>query len=176
MKGIIAVAIKEMVCDKFGQEKWRDAKVLAGMDSDDEIRPRGNFNDGTLVKLLESLTVVLGISHRLILDLFGEYWIGIYGKKAYPEFYDGPKNSEEFLTRLNSIHQRVTEDMSDAKPPLFEYEWRHNKRLIMFYRSERGMIDLMVALVKGVGTYFNEELQVTKHLDDRVEVLFPSAQ
>jgi hypothetical protein len=46
------------------------------------------------------------------------------------------------------------------------------KTLIMHYKSHRGLIDFMVGLIKGVGKYFKENLQVRKLGDKRVEIVF----
>jgi hypothetical protein len=43
----------------------------------------------------------------------------------------------------------------------------------MTYNSRRGLIDIMIGLIKGVGKYYKENLKVTKLGPDKVEIKFP---
>ena len=44
--------------------------------------------------------------------------------------------------------------------------------LVMTYQSERGLIDLAVSMTKAIGTYFREEIKVTKLSTTRLEIVF----
>lgn len=43
----------------------------------------------------------------------------------------------------------------------------------MVQEKYRGLIDICIGLVKGVGKHFHEDLKVTKLSDDRIRVVFP---
>lgn len=43
----------------------------------------------------------------------------------------------------------------------------------MEYKSHRNLIDFMIGLIKGVGKYYHEELQITKLAANRVRIVFP---
>ncbi len=43
----------------------------------------------------------------------------------------------------------------------------------MTYKSKRGLIDFLVGLIKGVGKYFKENLEVTKLGNNKVKIVFP---
>ena len=64
--------------------------------------------------------------------------------------------------------------MPNAKPPRFDYQWINENVLIMIYQSERGLIDFMVGLAKGVGNYFGESLKITKLSDTEIKIVFPN--
>jgi hypothetical protein len=66
----------------------------------------------------------------------------------------------------------MTKSVPNASPPRFEYQWTDARTLVMIYRSERGLVDLVVGLAKGVGTYYGEPLEVTKLGPDRVQIVF----
>ncbi|KPQ45004.1 MAG: hypothetical protein MPEBLZ_00429 [Candidatus Methanoperedens nitroreducens] len=46
--------------------------------------------------------------------------------------------------------------------------------MIIKYKSNRGLIDILMGLVKGVGKYYKEDLKVTKLSSDRLQVIFPN--
>ena len=67
----------------------------------------------------------------------------------------------------------MTKNIPNASPPRFDYEWNDTNTLIMKYKSNRNLIDILVGLVKGVGNYFQEDLTVSKTGMDKVQVVFP---
>ena len=73
---------------------------------------------------------------------------------------------------LDSIHVGMTKTMPQATPPRFNYEWKDKDTLIMEYRSQRDLIDFAVALIKGVGRFYNEDLGVQKLGFNRIAVTF----
>lgn len=91
----------------------------------------------------------------------------------YRPYFDAANSAKEFLLRVDSIHQAMTQIQPDARPPRFEYEWKDDKTLILKYISHRGFIDFVVGLAKGVGKYYKEDLKVAKLGNDRVELVFP---
>ncbi len=62
--------------------------------------------------------------------------------------------------------------MENAHPPRFEYDWKDDKTLILKYKSQRGLIDILVGLIKGVGKYYKEDLKVSKISSDKVQIVF----
>ena len=62
--------------------------------------------------------------------------------------------------------------MQNAQPPRFDYKWKDEKTLIMIYNSKRGLIDIMIRLIEGVGKYYKENLKITKLNDKEVEIIF----
>jgi hypothetical protein len=63
--------------------------------------------------------------------------------------------------------------MKNAHPPRFDYTWKNEKTLIMHYKSQRGLIDFAVGLIKGVGKFYHENLRVAKVGSDQIEIVFP---
>ncbi len=73
---------------------------------------------------------------------------------------------------MDEVHRKVTLNIQNANPPRFDYEWKDEKTLIMTYKSKRNLIEFFIGLIKGVGKYFNEELEVRKLGGNRVEIKF----
>lgn len=73
---------------------------------------------------------------------------------------------------MDYVHQIITKNIPNAHPPRFEYEWENSNTLIMKYKSNRNLIDILVDLVKGVGKYYQENLTVSKMGTDKVHIIF----
>ena len=173
MKGVIALALKEMVVEKFGPEKWKNTLIKAGIDKEPLILPITNVDDSVVLKIVDSVCNVLNISLIQAADAFGDYWVNVYSQKIYRVYYLDCKTAKEFLLKMDEVHATVTKNIPNAHPPKFEYEWKNEKTLIMKYKSQRGLIDFMVGLIHGVGKFYGETLKVTKLGDDKVEIIFP---
>jgi len=173
MKGAIVQCLGDLVKNSFGNDKWEDSLDKAGMSRKSFFMPLQNVEDDKVLKLIESLCKVLNITPAQAADAFGDYWVNVYAPKVYSSYYKGPHSAKEFLSQMDSVHASVTANIPNARPPRFEYEWKDDKTMIMKYKSHRGLIDVLVGLIKGVGKYFKEDLKVTKLGNDRVQVVFP---
>jgi len=173
MKGVIVLALKELVIEKFGIDKWKTALEKAGIKKEPLILPISNVDDQLFLRIVNSLCGVLNLSFIQVADAFGDYWVNVYSQKMYHVYYENVKTAKDFLLKMDSVHVASTKSMPDANPPRFEYEWKDEKTLIMKYKSRRGLIDFMVGLIKGVGRFYKEDLRVTKLGSDKVEIVFP---
>jgi hypothetical protein len=173
MKGVIVMCLGELVRNNFGQDKWETALEKAGVNKDTIFLSTSDVDDGTVLKVIGSLCDILNISLVQAADAFGDYWVNNFAPKIYGAYYQGVKSAKEFLLNMDKVHVHSTQTLQDSNPPRFNYEWKDDKTLIMGYKSHRGLIDIMVGLVKGVGKYYNEDLTVTKLGDDKVEIVFP---
>ena len=173
MKGVIVLALREMVIEKFGIDKWKNGLVKAGIGKEPLIMPISNVDDQIFLRVVNSLCEVLNISFIQAADAFGDYWVNVYSQKMYRVYYENVKTAKEFLLKMDSVHVASTKSIPGANPPRFDYEWKDEKILIMKYKSQRGLIDFMVGLIKGVGKFYKEDLKVTKLGSDKVEIVFP---
>jgi hypothetical protein len=105
-------------------------------------------------------------------EAFGDYWVNVYAPNIYRTYFRTAKSAREFLLQMDRVHESVTMNIPNARPPRFSYEWPNDKTLIMKYISGRGMIDILAGCAKGVGKYFGEDVRVRKVGNDRIEVVF----
>lgn len=173
MKGVIVMCLGELVQNNFGKDKWETALEKAGVNKDTIFLSTSDVDDGTVLKVINSLCDILNISLVQAADAFGDYWVNVFAPKIYKVYYDGVISAKDFLLKMDEVHVQSAAIVKDCRPPRFSYEWKDDKTLIMGYKSHRGLIDIMVGLIKGVGKYYNENLKVTKLGDDKVEVVFP---
>jgi hypothetical protein len=173
VKGVIVQCLAELVKEKFGRDKWEEALEKSGLDKDAVFLATQDVEDNAVLKVVGSVCETLGISLVQAADAFGEYWVNTFAPKIYATYYRGADSARDFLLKMDDVHRAATKSIPGAHPPRFEYEWKDDKTLVMTYKSHRGLIDFLVGLIKGVGTYFKEDLQVTKLSDEKVEVVFP---
>ncbi len=173
MKGVIVSCLAELVRTKFGDDKWEEALEKAGLPRESTFLATQDVDDAAVMKVLDSLCKVLNISLQEAADAFGDYWVNVFAPKVYASYYHGVNSAKEFLLKMDDIHRISTENIPNAHPPRFDYEWKDDKTLIMTYMSHRNLIDIMIGLIKGVGKYFKEDLQVKKLSDTQVEIVFP---
>lgn len=173
MKGVIPKCLADLVREKFGKDKWEAALEMSGLDKNTIFLATEDVDDVAVLKVVNSVCKVLNISLAQAADAFGDYWVNVFASKIYAPYYRDVNSAREFLLNMDKVHVNTTETIKNAHPPRFDYEWKDDNTLIMIYKSPRGLIDFLVGLVKGVGTYYREDLKVTKLGDDRVRIVFP---
>ena len=137
------------------------------------ILPISDIDDQVVMNVIKSTCDVLNLSLEQVADAFGDYWVNVYTQKIYRVHYLDCNTSKDFLLKMDYVHVMVTNNIPNARPPRFEYEWKDQKTLIMKYKSHRNLIDFLVGLIKGVGKFYKEDLKVTKLTNDKVEIVFP---
>lgn len=173
MKGAIARCLSDLVQEKFGRDKWEKVLETSGLSPNTIFAVTADIPDDAVMKVVQNTCTVLGITPIQAADAFGEYWVNTYAPKIYKSYYAGKTSARDMLLNMDNVHKAVTQSIPNAHPPRFEYEWTNDKTLVMHYKSNRGLIDFLVGLIKGVGKYFKEDLRVRKLGPDKVEVIFP---
>lgn len=172
MKGIIVKCLEELVCTKFGKAPWEKSLDDAGFGKTSLILPISDVEDAAVVKLVGSLCKNLNLTLAQVANAFGDFWVNDYSQRIYGQFYAKSATAKDFLLNLDEVHERITESLKNSRPPQFKYEWKDDKTLIIHYQSHRGLIDLAVGLVRGVGKHYRENLRVAKLDSDRIQVVF----
>ena len=172
MKGIIAECLGKMVVAQFGQDKWEKSLQDVGLRPFTVFWPTSNIDDAKVMELVAAVCKNLDISLAQAADAFGEYWINFYTPYTYPQYYARHSTARDFLLDLNNLHLEMTRMIKDARPPQFDYTWRDDETLVIHYKSHRGLVDFVVGIAKGVGKYYEENLDVSKVGTDTVVVVF----
>jgi hypothetical protein len=173
MKGTVVVCLQQLVVAKFGREAWARTLQRAGLDAATIVMPLADFDDATVFALIDATCAVTGLTRQQALEAYGEYWVSDYGKRVYGRYYVGCTSARQFFEKLGEVHATVTRTMPMAKPPTFQLDWKDDRCLRLHYASHRNLIDLVVAMARGVGRSFKEELKVAKIAPTVVEVRFP---
>lgn len=172
MKGVIADCLRKLVINKFGKDKWEESLGAVGFPGHKAFLATDDVPDADVLKLVDSVCNVLNITMQQAADAFGDYWVNDYAPKIYKMFYRDITCAKDFILNMDNVHEMVTQSMPNAHPPRFLYDWDNDTDLIITYQSKRGLIDFLIGLIKGVGSYYKETLQVTKLSGEKVKVVF----
>ena len=172
MKGIIAICLKRLIKKEYGLDKWYDILEMSGFDKYQLIKAADNLDDTRFMDIIKSTCEILNITLEQAADAFGECWINEYAPEVYGVYYRDVKTAKEFILNMDKVHKSVVTNLENARPPSFEYEWKDDNTLHITYKSHRNLAVLMIGLLKGVGRYFNEDLEIRLLSDDKVEVFF----
>jgi len=172
MKGVIAICLKEVIVSKFGVPKWNEIMTASGQNPGMAILATVDIDDAVVVNIVKNSCRILNLSMEQIADFFGDHWMNSYAVKIYKPYYGTNSTAKDFFLKLSEIHDKVTRNIPNSRPPKFEYEWKNENTLILTYISPRGLIDFVVGLAKGVGKYFHQKLSVRKISSSKVEIIF----
>ncbi len=172
MYGLVNKAIHDMVCSRFGEEVWQEIKQKAEVNVEVFISMEG-YPDDVTHRLVKAASVVLGLSSSEIMQAFGEFWVQYTSEEGYGEMMDmSGVTLPEFLENLDNLHARVGVSFPKLQPPSFECSDMEEDSLSLHYRSTReGLTPMIVGLVKGLGTRFETEVDITQtqNRDDGAE-------
>lgn len=160
MKGIIFNQLENMVTETLGIETW-DAllegttlKTAGGM----FIGPN-TYPDEDLFALVGTASKMTGTPATDLVRTFGRY---LFPKLAagYPMFLREGMTAKSFLMSVDRvIHVEVRKLDAAAGLPTIQYEDPAPDRLVLLYRSPRGLCALAEGLIEGVGVHFSETIQ-----------------
>ncbi|HMA63673.1 MAG TPA: heme NO-binding domain-containing protein [Chitinispirillaceae bacterium] len=173
MKGVIAMCLAELVESKFGKAQLETVLEKSGIDKFTRFLPSQDIPDDKIMNVVKNAGEILKMSMPQLADAFGDYWVNTFAPKIYKTYYNQATSAKEFITKMDSVHISVTQNIANSHPPRFEYCWKNEKTVEIMYKSQRKMIVFLIGLIKGVGKRFNERLSVVQLSDDKLQVTFP---
>ena len=172
MKGVIVKCLSELVKSDFGEPKWEEIMQRSLGEKPLEFNSISDIDDQMVFKLVENTCKVLKLSKQQTCDAFGNYFVNTFAPKTFAIFYIRFKSAKEFILGMNEVHEIVTRNLINARPPKFEFEKVDENTIIVNYQSTRNMIDFYVGLVKGVDKYFNTPISIQKLSETKVKLTF----
>jgi hypothetical protein len=171
MYGLVNKAIQDLVCEKFGEDKWLEIKKMSNFEDDFFIGLQ-SYPDSLTYELVKNSSKVLEAESSVIMEAFGEYWILFTAKEGYGEMLDLAGDSlAEFLNNLDMLHNRVNNIMPELVAPQFSTRNETANSIELEYRSKRqGMAPMVVGLLRGLGIRFNKENMKIEHIQQKNEV------
>ncbi len=163
MYGLVNKAIKNMVCERFGEETWETIQQKAEVEVEVFLSMEP-YPDDLTHRLVKAAALELGMSAAEILQAFGEYWILYIAKEGYGEMMDMTGDSmPEFLENLDNLHTRLGLSFPHYNPPSFECTDIQPDSLQLHYHSTRaGFAPMVKGLLKGLGERFQTEIDITE--------------
>ena len=161
MYGLVNLAVKDLVVNSFGADKWERVKELAGYDHDTFER-MSPYPDELTYKLVAAVCEVLGLTTEQALIAFGEYWVLYTGREGYGHLFDiAGSNLLDFLSNLDALHTRIGTNFPHLVPPSFQCETIDANTLRMHYHTDRkGLCPMVKGLLQGLAKHFKCELEL----------------
>lgn len=174
MKGTIHFCLEETIKHFHGEKGWQAVALANGYDPEFSYgtRIRDDIDEVQSIELFVISANTLGITLSEMFDQFGEYWCCEYTPKLYGVFYRGMKGTRDAVTKLDHLHETVTNHIPNSYPPRFDYNWLDEDTLEVTYKSDRNLVDLFISLVKGLDKKFGDETMITKLSNSRVLLKF----
>lgn len=161
MYGIVNQAIRDLVVDQFGIDKWSQIKELSGIHYDFFVSNEA-YEDNITYELVGAASEVLQISSEQVLEAFGEYWVLKTGLEKYGDLMRaGGKDFVEFLLNLPNFHSRIMLIYPKLSPPEFTVEKLSSEKLILHYYSERkGLTAFVIGLIRGIAKMYETQIDI----------------
>lgn len=174
MKGTIHYCLEETVIKYHGADAWTQVTKAAGLGEHYSYgtRIRDDIDEIQSIELFVLSANTLGIELSQLFDEFGEYWCVEYSPKVYGVFYRGMHSTRDAVTKLDRVHETVTNHIPNANPPRFIYNWKAPNVLELIYQSDRNLIDLFISLVKGLNKKFGDFTEIEKISEQVVLLTF----
>ena len=115
---------------------------------------------------------MLGFTLQEAADAFGEYWSCVFAPEVGAAVWRTFGSARECIQRLGDLRFDMDAAAVSLGPSRFRYDWKDERTLLVGYTSDHGLLDFYVGIVRGVGTAFDEPLQVRKLTSSDVEVVF----
>lgn len=165
MKGIVFTEFLELVENNFGLEVVDQIIEGCDLETGGIYTSVGTYSHKDMFKMVGKLSELKGVPVKDLLEIFGEYFFGTLSRD-YPQFMN-QENIFEFLKSIDDyIHPEVLKLYPQAELPSFEYEKLSNNEINLNYKSSRKMSDLAVGLIKGAATFFKEEVNIEKVIEE----------
>ena len=155
MYGLVNKAIKDLVVENHGQEKWNAICHEVGHEEADFIS-MSPYPDKLTYDLVGAASKILNTDANSILEAFGEYWILYTADQGYGDLLDLSGNSfTEFLGNLDILHLRINNMMPELKAPLFSTRNETEDSVELVYKSHRvGLVPVLIGVIRGLGKRF----------------------
>lgn len=160
MKGVLFTEFLEMVEERYSLEMVD--RLLAGVEltTGGSYTAVGNYPAEEMHRLVEELGAATGRPVEELLREFGRHLMFNF-VAGFPQYLGA--SALEFLREAEHYHLiEVRKLYPDSEMPSFLCDASVPGRLVMEYRSPRGLADLAEGLIHGCGEYFGERLRVER--------------
>src|SRR4051812_10481075 len=107
MHGLVNQAIRDLAVKVGGEPLWLDIKSRAGIDLEVFVSMQA-YDDDVTYRLVESASLVLGITAAEMLHEFGKHWILYTAHQGYGAIFEMMGRSlPDFLGNLDAMHARL---------------------------------------------------------------------
>jgi len=167
--GLIHTSIREFVQRRVGDSAW-DAIARTIEVTESDFVTMQAYPDELTLRLVGAGSEALGISQEDFLHDLGVHWVTHTAADYYGPLLEFAGNDvASLLENLNRMHDQVAISFSNLVQPSFELEAAAEGEFRLHYRSSRsGLSPFVVGLVTGLGTYFDEPVEI-RQIESKLE-------
>ena len=159
MHGFIFIEFDKFVLEHVHYSDWQQALKTHNVDYT-TFSPTEIYPDGKMVEMLDLASELTKKPKEKLLEFFGAF-LAPDLIKVYRAYIDPTWKTLEVLEHAEStIHVAVRKSTSGATPPILKVKRLSPRDVEIEYVSSRNMPELGVGIIKGLGNYFNENLEV----------------
>lgn len=160
MHGIIFKGLKDFVVDRYDDATWDRICNEAGVDGR-RYTPVSSYPDEELVALVEAAVTVSGVEQSALLRSFGRYLVPTL-VEMYGVFVDDAWTGLDLVVNVEAaIHRALRGGTTlEYEPPDISAERVDDDVVVVRYGSARGLCDVGIGLLEGIGEYYDEPLEV----------------
>jgi len=159
MHGFIFIEFDKFVLEHVHYTEWQQALKLHEIDNS-SFSPTELYPDEKMVEMLHLAAEVTNKSPNQLLELFGAFLVPDL-MKVYRAYIDPSWKTLDVLEYAETtIHVAVRKSTAGASPPILQVNRPSPREVIIEYVSPRNLPELGIGIIKGLGVYFNENLDV----------------
>jgi predicted hydrocarbon binding protein len=161
MHGLIHLELEAFARDQAGDAVWEQAVFDAGLQEQTYL-PTERYDDTEALALVVALSKITEIGPQALLEGFGSALVPTllstfaYLVPAQWRTLDLIENTEDL------IHTALRASDQAARPPLLKVVRRGKNEVLVIYASERKMCGVAKGIVRGLGTHYGEQIEVTE--------------
>jgi hypothetical protein len=167
MYGMVNQAVRGLVLEKFGPDKWKDIHTNAA--SPQDFNSFEQYDDAVTYDLVGAAVEVLGLPAEQILFAFGDYWVKTIAATNYADLMS--KTGTDFVgfvKNLDHMHSRIQVTFPGYSPPSFRVNIIDDSRFQLDYYSHReGLLPFVAGLMTALAEHFDSGVEIQHIPDDQ---------
>lgn len=164
MLGMVFTEFLEMVEQRFSPELADQMLCETPLANNGAYTAVGYYPYEEMQALVTTLARLTGSSVSMLVQVYGEHLFQRF-VELYPQMLQHCHDAFSLLASVDGhVHQEVHKLYPQAQLPTFETTEHTAQRLVLIYRSSRGLADLAEGLIRGCIRHYGEAIRI--HRED----------
>ncbi|MES2818929.1 MAG: heme NO-binding domain-containing protein [Pseudomonadota bacterium] len=162
MLGMVFTEFLEMVEQRYSPELADQMLTETGLPNDGAYTAVGYYPYEEMQALVATLSRLTGSSASILIQVYGEHLFQRF-VELYPQMLQHCHDAFSLLASVDGhVHQEVHKLYPQTQLPTFETAEHTPVRLVLIYRSSRGLADLAEGLIRGCIRHYGEAICVRR--------------
>lgn len=162
MLGMVFTEFLEMVEQRYSPELADQMLTETQLANDGAYTAVGYYPFEEMQALVTTLARLTGSSVSMLVKVYGEHLFQRF-VELYPQMLQHCHDAFSLLASVDGhVHQEVHKLYPQAQLPTFETAEHTPERLLLIYRSSRGLADLAEGLIRGCIGHYGETIRLRR--------------